>query len=41
LHEDLKLSAFEVSNMMSEYGDVYVIKDAENRYFVEFQWVDD
>ena len=36
-----RLSAYEFSNIMSEYGDVYVVKDSVNGYFVEFQWVDD
>ena len=36
-----RLSAFEFSNIMSEYGDIYVVKDSVNGYFIEFQWVDD
>jgi len=36
-----RLSAYEFSNIMSEYGDIYVVKDSVNGYFIEFQWVDD
>lgn len=27
--------------MLQDYGDVYVVKDSQQGYFVEFQWVDD
>lgn len=30
-----------MGDVICEYGDVYVVKDASHRYFVEFQWVDD
>lgn len=36
-----RLSAYDFSNIMCEYGDIYVVKDSTNGYFVEFQWVDD
>jgi len=29
-------SAFEFCQIMAEYGDVYVIKDSQKSYFVEF-----
>lgn len=31
-----RLSAIEMSEVISEYGDVMVIKDGEKRYFIEF-----
>lgn len=36
-----RLTAYEFSNIICEYGDIYVIKDSVNGYFIEFQWVDD
>ena len=30
-----------MAHKISEYGDIYVVKDSLNRYFVEFNWVDD
>lgn len=36
-----RLTAFEMSNKINAYGDIYVVKDSAYRYFVEFQWVDD
>lgn len=36
-----RLNAQDVSNIINEYGDVYVVKDSSHRYFIEFQWVDD
>ena len=36
-----RLTAFEMSNIINAYGDVYVVKDSAHRYFIEFQWVDD
>lgn len=36
-----KLSAFEFSHTLCEYGDIYVVKDSQHTYYIEFQWVDD
>jgi hypothetical protein len=36
-----RLTAAEFCQFMCYYGDVYVIKDSAQGYFVEFNWVDD
>lgn len=39
LEEDI--TAFDISRVLSKYGDVYVVKDSINTCYVEFQHYDE